>query len=124
MRRLYSPTLLACLLSFAVHAQDEKLDKSVMVDTLDGKFDLSRFIIDFHGFIPLAFIITEPALGGFGAGVAPVYIKKRAPIIDTVRGEARIWKTSPDITGFAAMYTINNSYLLGGFRIGTWTKLR
>ena len=35
-------------------------------DSVDGKLDLSDYIIDANGFIPIPLIITEPALGGFG----------------------------------------------------------
>jgi hypothetical protein len=38
----------------------------MMRDTLDGQLDFSSFLIDAHGFIPIPFIVTEPALGGFG----------------------------------------------------------
>jgi len=113
--------LLFCL-SYSVVAQEKP--GIILRDTLDGKLDLSRFLIEVHGFIPLAFIITEPALGGFGVGVAPIFLKKRPPAIDTVRGKIKIRTTPPDITGFAALYTINNSYLFGAFRQGTFLKAR
>ena len=51
--------------------------KSILKDTLDGKLDFSRFLIeDPKGFIPVPFIITEPALGGFGLAVVPMNTKK------------------------------------------------
>jgi hypothetical protein len=55
--------------------------KAIMKDTLDGKFDFSRFLIDAHGFIPVPFIITEPALGGFGGAIVPMFLtpKKGLP---------------------------------------------
>jgi hypothetical protein len=116
--------IVCILLSSGVCAQLKKADKAILYDTLDGKLDMSRFLIELHGFIPIPFIITEPALGGFGVGMAPVFIKKRPPVIDTVRGKAKLRLTPPDITGFAGIYTINNSYLLGAFRLGSWVKMR
>ncbi|MFX8883457.1 hypothetical protein ABTM86_19965, partial [Acinetobacter baumannii] len=46
----------------------------IMKDTLDGKTDFSRFLIDEKGFIPVPFTITEPAIGGFGLAIAPVFL--------------------------------------------------
>ena len=65
-------------------------------------FDLSDFIIDANGFIPVPILITEPALGGFGGGLVPIFLKKRPPYIDTVKGKQVITPIAPDITGAAA----------------------
>src|SRR5688572_4102788 len=88
--------------------------KSILKDTLDGKFDFSRFLIeDPKGFIPVPFIITEPALGGFGLAVVPMFLtpKKRPP--------GYTGYIPPDITAGIGMYTVNNSWLVGGIRIGS-----
>src|SRR5829696_1803762 len=88
--------------------------KSILKDTLDGNLDFSRFLIeDPKGFIPVPFIITEPALGGFGLAVVPMFLKakKRPP-----RFQGYI---PPDITAAFGMYTINKSWMLGGIRIGS-----
>lgn len=88
-------------------------EKSIMRDTLDGKLDFSRFLIDAKGFIPVPFIITEPALGSFGLAIVPVFLtpKKRPPGFTGY--------IPPDITAGVAMYTANKSWLLGGMRIGS-----
>jgi hypothetical protein len=116
--------LLLITLSVTTLAQQKKPGKEIMQDTLDGHLDLSRFLVEMHGFIPVPFIVTEPALGGFGVGLATVFIKQRPPAIDTIRGVQRVTLTRPDMTGLAFIYTINNSYLLGAFRSGTWLKAR
>ena len=87
--------------------------KALMKDTLDGKFDFSSFLIDAKGFIPVPFIITEPAVGGFGLAVVPMFLtpKKRPP---GYKGYI-----APDITAGFAMYTVNKSWALGGMRIGS-----
>ena len=41
-------------------------------DSLDNAFDVSHFLNDLHGVLPIAAPITEPALG-FGASVALLY---------------------------------------------------
>jgi hypothetical protein len=88
-------------------------------DSLDGAFDLSDYIIYAHGFIVIPTIITEPALGGFGGAIVPVFLKKHPPVIDE-NGKKRF--INPDITGAMGMYTENKSWMAGAFRSGTLIK--
>jgi hypothetical protein len=112
--------ILAC--SF-VFAQKRKTNISLR-DSLDGAFDLSDYIIDANGFVPVPYIITEPALGGFGGALVPVFIKKRPPYVDSVKGKAVYTPIPPDITGGALAYTVNGTWLAFGFRSGTLVKSR
>src|SRR5690349_14215799 len=87
--------------------------RAMLKDTLDGKFDFSGFLIDANGFIPVPFILTEPALGGFGLAIVPMFItakKKPAGYQGYI---------APDITAGFGMYTANKSWMLGGIRIGS-----
>jgi hypothetical protein len=84
-------------------------------DTLDGKMDLSRFLIEFNGFIPIVTIITEPAVGGFGAGIGPVFLTQKK--IPGYSGYV-----APDITAAFAMYTVNDSWGGFAFRQGSFPK--
>ena len=84
-----------------------------MRDTLDGRLDLSRYLIDAHGFIPVPMIITEPALGGFGGLIAPVFLKPK-------KVEGYDGYIPPDITAALGMYTANGSYGAGAFRSGSF----
>lgn len=95
-----------------------------MKDSLDGKFDVSDYLIEANGFIPVPYIITEPALGGFGGAIAPIFIKKRPPYLDSINGKLVKTQVPPDISGGAAAYTLNNTWLLMGFRSGTFIKSR
>jgi hypothetical protein len=108
---------------FTVNAQQTKKPVSFK-DSIDAKFDLSDYIIEENGFVPVPYIITEPALGGFGLALFPVFIKKRPPYRDSVKGELRVSNIPPDITGGGALYTANNTW--GGllFRSGTFIKQR
>jgi hypothetical protein len=90
-------------------------------DSLDGAFDLSDYIIYAHGFIVVPTVITEPALGGIGGAIVPVFLKKHAPVIDE-NGKKRF--INPDITGGIGMYTGNKSWMVGGFRSGSLIKSR
>lgn len=88
-------------------------------DSLDGALDMSDYIIYAHGFIVIPTVITEPALGGIGGAILPIYLKKNAPVIDE-NGKKRT--VNPDITGGIGMYTANKSWLAGGFRSGNFIK--
>ena len=105
-----------------MHAQSKT--EFSLKDSLDGAFDLSDYIINANGFVPVPYIITEPALGGFGVAVAPVFIKRRPPIIDSIDGKENRVPVAPDITGGVAAYTANKTWLLAAFRSGTIVKYR
>ena len=102
----------------------EKKKKPLLKDSLDHAFDLSDYIIDAKGFVPVPYITTEPALGGFGIAIMPIFIKKNPPYIDSVKGTIRRTPVAPDITGGALVYTANNSWLTALFRSGTLVKQR
>ena len=108
-----------------IPAKGQQLKKKPPVrDSLDGAFDLSDYIIEANGFVPVPILITEPALGGFGGGIVPVFIKKRPPYIDTVRGRVIRTPVQPDITGGIGLYTVNNTWVTALFRSGTLVKRR
>jgi hypothetical protein len=121
----FKQLLLLCVLfiSFSCYAQHEKA-KISLKDSVDGGFDLSDYIIDAHGFVPVPYFITEPALGGFGFALIPVFIKKRPPYIDSIKGQRVVTPIAPDITGGAGLYTVNGSWFTGLFRSGTFVKSR
>jgi hypothetical protein len=106
------------------HSQSKKMDKRIFRDSLDGALDLSVFLIKMHGFVPVPTVITEPAFGGFGFGLAAVFLKKRPPAIDTLASRIKITRTAPDMTGVAAAYTLNNTWGVVAFQSGTWLKAR
>jgi hypothetical protein len=119
----YSGTFFFLIVIISAFGQKDNR-RDIFKDTADGAFDLSRFLIDLHGFIPVPILITEPALGGIGGGLATLFIKKRPSRVDTIRGRVRVIRTQPDITGAAALYTANKTWALLGFQRGTWMKLR
>lgn len=109
--------LLLIILSFnTLSAQKHQV---VFKDSIDGAFDLSDFLIYANGFLVVPTIVTEPALGGFGGAVAPVFLKKRPPVIEE-DGTKRL--VNPDITGGLGMYTANKSWMAGAFRSATLVK--
>lgn len=124
-RKFYFDKLIGLLLVTALftcvtaNAQEESLPKEEkkpgLRDTLDGKFDFSSFVVDAKGFIPVPMIITEPALGGFGGMLAPVFL---TPVkVPGYKGYI-----PPNITAGMGMYTVNGSWAVGAFRSGSFPK--
>ena len=103
-----------------VQAQDrleekKSKEKPSLKDTLDGQFDFSSFLIDSKGFMPIPPIITEPALGSFGGVLALTFLTPK----EIPEGQTYV---APDITAAVGMYTANNSWAVGGGRIGSFPK--
>lgn len=89
-------------------------------DPLDGAFDLSDRILEAHGFIPVPILITEPALGGFGGGLAPVFLKRQPPL----QTDGKKTPIAPDITAVAGAYTANDTWFLGAGRAASLPRHR
>jgi len=119
--------ILVCfvLLSVFFSAAGQNTKKHISLkDSVDRAFDLSDYVFDANGFIPIPFIITEPAVGGFGGALIPIFLKKRPPYIDSVNGNVVETPVAPDITGALGAYTVNNTWLTAAFRSGTLIKSR
>ena len=86
-------------ISFSTFSQ-KKAEPSFR-DEEDGKFDLSDWIIDANGFVPIPLLITEPALGGFGGALGLAFL-------NPVPG------SPPNITTVLAGYTANKTWFIGG----------
>lgn len=89
-------------------------------DSLDGAVDLSDWIINAHGFVPIPYPVTEPALG-YGGALVPVVISPRKPPAGKYAGLA---PSPPTMTGAAFMYTSSKSWMAGAARTGTFEKWR
>ncbi len=109
-------TILCLLLIHGIlHGQKEDRP-SLMRDTLDDKLDMSQFLIEAHGFIPLPQLITEPALGHIGLVIAPVFIQ---PNKHQQKGKY----TPPDITAIFGGFTANKTWMLGALRVASLPRL-
>lgn len=97
---------------FQGFSQDTKKSKLSFRDAEDNAFDLSEWIINRNGFVPMPILVTEPAMGGFGIGIAPVFIKQNKP----VESNGKQIPISPDITALFGAYTLNKSWAVGGAR--------
>jgi hypothetical protein len=115
--------LFLLVISGEVRAWQPKILRSLK-DSVDKAFDLSDYIIDKNGFVPIPILVTEPALGGIGGGIIPVFMKKNAPFYDTIKGKPVKVPVAPDITGGIGLYTANDTWLTFLFRSGTLIKSR
>jgi outer membrane protein assembly factor BamA len=78
----------------------------------DGWLDVSGFLDERYGFIPLMIPITEPAVG-YGAGVALAFIDK--PL-----GEAQAGFGRPDITAVGGLGTENGTWGAMAGNVSHW----
>ena len=68
----------------------------------DGWFDVSSFLDQRFGFLPVAMLITEPAVG-YGAGAALAFLDK--PLVGADAGFGR-----PNISAVGGVYTENDTW--------------
>jgi hypothetical protein len=98
--------------------------KPGLKDSLDGKLDMSDWVLTAHGFIPVPVLITEPALGGIGGALMLVFISRNKPYIDTVDHKIVTERVRPTIYGAGAAYTANGTWLVAGGYSGLIRKWR
>ena len=101
------------LIFFSVCTYGQKRNR-LFIDTLDNAFDISHYMYNLNGLLPIVSPITEPAVG-FGAALATVYFipKKKN---DSVKFQM------PDIAALAAGLTQNGTWFVGGGYLGFWNK--
>jgi hypothetical protein len=102
----------------AVEEEKQKKERPSLRDPLDGKFDMSEAIIEAGAFVPVPILITEPALGGFGGGIVPVFIEKKP--LREINGEPVLDR--PDVTAGMFAYTLNGTWFVGGARVANIPK--
>ena len=103
--------LLSVIISLKVNAQEKR---SALKDSTDNSLDLSHYLYNLHGFLPVVSPITEPAVG-YGAVLAGLnFIPKKG----TSDGKFRM----PDVAGVAGGYTQNNTWFAGAAYAGFWKQ--
>lgn len=96
-----------------------------MIDPRDGKLDMSKYLAEKKGVLPVPILITEPAIG-YGMGLAAIFFH------DPLAGNSepgREFEPHPDTDGklkppsvsalFGA-YTNNGTWFGGGMHRGVW----
>jgi len=84
------------------------------IDPSDGYLDMSNWLLDKKGVIPVPIIITEPAIG-YGFGLAGVYFHGK-PEPGARKG------TPPSVSALAGAATENGTWFVGGGHMGIWAK--
>jgi Omp85 superfamily domain len=110
-------SLLALAIAFAsgiLHGSDACAAlHDAFVDPQDHAFDVSEWLLDRRGFLPVPIVVTEPAVG-YGGGVAVVFFREsiRDAAAKSPRGKH---VTPPDIYGGAFAATENGTTFSGAF---------
>jgi hypothetical protein len=94
-------------------------------DSDDGRFDMSSWLLEHHGFLPVPIVVTDPALG-YGGGVALTFFHRPRGAPTTRTGpDGKPRMITPNILGAMAMKTENGSQAYGAganlhFREDDW----
>ena len=95
-------------------------------DPMDGNLDFSGWSEEEDeetagGLLPVPIIISEPAIGGLGLGIALVRMREKGPYenAETPAGEEEKQRP-PRITGIAGAYTLNDSWAVGAGHVDNW----
>ena len=104
--------ILIAIIFFSANLLEAQSKKGTFKDTLDNAFDISKWLLEVHGFVPIISPITEPAVG-YGAVVAGVYFIPKKP-------KQGVGFQMPDMAGIAGGYTQNGTWFAGGGYFGFW----
>lgn len=91
--------------------KDKEKKKLTLKDPEDGAIDISSFLDEPEGFMPIPIIVTEPAVG-YGGGLAVVFFhpQKKKYNVDV----------PPNISGVAGLGTQNKTWLVALFHMHIW----
>jgi hypothetical protein len=104
------------IVSDAAALDDKRTGKARFFDPADGQLDLSYFLENPKGFLPIPIVITEPAVG-YGGGIAGMFLRPRREAGD--EGWSR-----PDISGVGAFATQNGTWGAFGGDATRWADGR
>lgn len=104
------------LMSFCSALSFAQEKPKLFKDNIDDAFDISYYLYDLHGLLPVISPITEPAVG-YGAAGALVYFIPKA------KSETKKFQMPDIVAGFGG-YTENNTWFAGGAYIGFWNQDR
>jgi len=98
--------------SDAIAIDAKRAGSARFFDPKDGQFDLSYFLENPRGFLPIPIVVTEPAVG-YGGGGAGMFLRPRREAGD--EGWAR-----PDISAVGAFATQNGTWGAFGGDASRW----
>jgi hypothetical protein len=86
-------------------------------DSADGAFDMSTYLLERKGALPVPIVITEPAVG-YGGGAALMFFRQSVAEL-AAQSEGRARYRPPDMFGAAAFGTENGTWgAAGGAMVG------
>ena len=100
------------ILEQARAADDKREGRARFFDPQDGQLDLSYFLENPRGFLPVPIVVTEPAVG-YGGGVVGMFLRPRREAGE--EGWAR-----PDISGVGGVATQNGTWMAFGGDATRW----
>ena len=80
-------------------------------DPDDGAFDVSNFLLEHNGVLPVIIPVTEPAVG-YGGGAAVLYFHKKKKKYKTY--------VPNNVSGLIGLYTENKTWVAGAFHSHTF----
>ncbi|MEZ8824469.1 BamA/TamA family outer membrane protein [Vibrio amylolyticus] len=91
------------------------------LDPQDGQLDASQWVLNnSHGFLPIPFVITEPAVG-VGAGAALLFFHETEEQKTQRQEDPEAARDIPlSVTGVIGGATSNGTYVTGVFHSGNW----
>jgi Omp85 superfamily domain len=113
-KKHFKRPFLIILLALIAQGAWSQEKQSIFRDSIDNAIDLSHYLYNLHGLLPVISPITEPALG-FGAAGMLVYF-----IADKDAPKDRF--SMPDIVMGFGGYTSNDTWFAGGAYMGFWKK--
>jgi outer membrane protein assembly factor BamA len=109
--------LLLIFLHVSILAEDTTKEKLSFFDKNDSMLDLSNYLSQAYGFLPVPILITEPAIG-YGGGAALVYLHDKLGGKKSSTGR----NIPPSISGVVLAATENKTYLGALFHIGYYMQ--
>jgi hypothetical protein len=91
----------------------------VFKDPTDGALDMSRWLLDKRGFLPVPVLVTEPAVG-YGGGAGLLFFHKSKADAEVPEGEPL--GLPPSISAVFGMGTANGTWAAGGGHFGSWRE--
>ncbi|MHC4323679.1 MAG: BamA/TamA family outer membrane protein [Planctomycetota bacterium] len=127
-RQWYLCASIYILILLLCHSSPAQSISKQFADPMDGKFDVSYWLLKPYGFLPVGTIITEPAIG-FGVGGGLIFFHEAKSVrgpndVNVVSGpdEAPFGGLPPSISGAFGFATDNGTSGGGGFHVGSWRE--
>ena len=122
LRQLMVMIVIVVLFSFSIPAH-AFMDQ--FIDSQDGALDMSKWLVERKGFLPIPLVVSDPAVGyGLGAGLAFFHKSEEDIKKAKQKKEDEMLSLPPSISFAGGVYTENESWLLGAGHFGSWKKDR